>query len=189
MSEQNESSTLFPSRTLKNHHARPILLPHLPSNQNISLQTHSILNHSVPFRFILQTALITYWAQEAEEKRFTTPIDLIINYARINGANGNVGKSYRKACTSWPLFVSFLYCSFSSSKSLMHEMWLDGGDGGEKCRSHQWDLYGVLKWAHSVSECSAACVFSPSIDRKLHPRLPVRSIHCWLRPPEANWFY
>ncbi len=146
-----------------------------PAMQSENLPPEPWQNHSVPFRFNLQTACITYCAPKAKEKTHYTfslhrlPYHSLHQdkWSRWQGKQGTF------------MQPDLLYvCPFSSLQLLFKQvcMWLDGGDGGEKCCSHQWELYGVLKWAHSASECSAACVFSPSIDRKLHPRLLARSL-------------
>lgn len=118
------------------------------------------LNHSVTFRFNLQTASITYWAQEVKEKtQYTWPIP-IIHCTRIPGSL--TGKHTQPDLSDIP---PFSFCCSSLNKLCM---WLNGET--EKCCSHQWELYGLLKWAHSASERSAACVFSLSLNRKRHPR-------------------
>ena len=49
-----------------------------------------------------------------------------------NEADDKVSESYMNACTSYSLkSVCFLFCNISPTKTIMHEMRLGGGDGGE----------------------------------------------------------
>ena len=133
--------------------------------------------------------MLKYWSltrlKMHKKNRFTTPIgDTGNGWTLLHEAKWS--RRVSKSAQPDP-FLNLSVFSFAASLQISNAWnvarW---GRWGRKCRSHQWELYGVLEWAHSVSECSAACVFSPAIARKLHPRLLA---HRWLRPPEASWFY
>lgn len=99
-----------------------------------------------------------------------TPIQLynthFLRPIPYHSAHQEARKSFGKTSTSWHLPSTSIFFLVRLFKQVTHAaQWGDG-----KCCSHQWELYGLLKWAHSASERSAACVFSPSLNRKRHPR-------------------
>lgn len=80
-----------------------------------------------------QVQLCRQQVPQAEFKKQKRKDSLLLYHSLHKGGRWHVKQDLKKSLHSLtsPIFVCFCFCSFTAGKSLMHEMWFDGGDGGE----------------------------------------------------------